>query len=367
MAREGAKDRGIMEWPRGSAKWWASYAGADGKMHREFGGAKSAARKLYELRKTEIREGRWFPSARRRAALFDDLVENYRTAKEREGKSIMNTAVGFNRLLDRFGGRRADSVTADEVERWRADLLAAKAPATVNRNLALLRAIMRRGARDRRIAAAAIPEIKLLKENNFRVRYLSDVEEHRLLAALPVRLRPLVIAAIHTGMRRGELLNLKWQDVDFVSGTIFVSRSKSGEGRRIPMSPTARDTLEAMRGKRRARRHLQVVDRRNASPYVFTAPRGGMEMNLARSWYPALERAELDDLRFHDLRHTFASRLVMMGVPLYEVQTLLGHKTPAMTLRYAHLSPANLRAAVARLDAPGPKPWAVKSEKVGAG
>jgi integrase len=218
--------------------------------------------------------------------------------------------------------------------------------------------------RDRVVERSGIPEIKLFKENNQRVRFLSDDEEQRLLAESPAVLRPLVTVAIHTGMRRGELLNLMWQDVDFVGRTIFVRISKSGEGRRIPMSPTAYSTLSvAHQQDPRERLRSGVVRSNGGGRYVFAAPRGGYLLNLNRAWYPALTCAGIEDLRFHDLRHTFASRLVMNGVDLYRVQILMGHKTPAMTLRHAHMSPEHLRAAVATLDAPGPKPWAVSDAR----
>jgi len=136
------------------------------------------------------------------------------------------------------------------------------------------------------------------------VRYLTDDEESRLIAALPAWLSPLITIAIHTGMRRGELLKLTWNAVDFVSGTIHVREAKSGEGRRIPMSATAHRTLSALRQARRKRLSARVVNRNEASGYVFTAPEGGFMANLARAWYPALERAEVADLHFHDLRHT---------------------------------------------------------------
>jgi integrase len=100
----------------------------------------------------------------------------------------------------------------------------------------------------------------------------------------------------------------------------------------------------------------KVVALKDSSPetrsgYVFAAPRGGFMHAFDRYWYPALHRAEIPDFHFHDLRHTFASRLAMKGVDLYRVQTLMGHKTPEMTKRYAHLNPDTLREAVERLDA----------------
>jgi integrase len=158
-------------------------------------------------------------------------------------------------------------------------------------------------------------------------------------------------------MRKGELLNLRWDDVDFVSDTVTVREAKSGEGRRLPMSATARRALQTA-GRLRGQ-HLKMRPVNQGSSHVFSAPQGGFLMNLNRDWYRALKKSGPNDFRFHDLRHTFASRLVMAGVDLYRVQMLMGHKTPAMTLRYAHLSPQHLRAAVALLDdTPGTKPWA---------
>jgi integrase len=161
----------------------------------------------------------------------------------------MDGNIGFKRLLHRFGGRRPDSLTTREVKEWRDELLQGHTPATVNRHLTLLRAILRMGIRDRRLDPGALPQFEPLDENNERVRYLMDDEERLLLDALPKSLRPLVIVAIHTGMRRGELLNLTWPDVDLVGGAVFVRRSKSGEGRRIPMSPTVRRTLDELNAK----------------------------------------------------------------------------------------------------------------------
>jgi integrase len=184
-----------------------------------------------------------------------------------------------------------------------------------------------------------LPEIESFVENNEGVRYLSGDEEKRLLHALPQFLKPLITVAIHAGVRRGELLNLTWDDVDLIGRTVFVQRSKSGEGRRIPMSPTVYRMLSELFGARRERLPSSVVRKSESARRVFAAPRGGFLLNLNRVWYRAIKRAGLERLHFHDLRHTFASRLAMNGVDLYRVQTLMGHKSSRMTVRYAHLSP----------------------------
>ncbi len=357
-----SRNIGIVEEPKGSGRYYVRVYHA-GRRYKRRAASKAHAREVREEIRVAIRKGEWPPKPKAKAVLFDDLLEAYRREKAREGKAVMDGNIGFTRLLDRFGGRRADSLATREVKEWRDELLKGHTPATVNRHLTILRAILRMGIRDRRLDPSALPDFEPLDENNERVRYLTGDEERRLTDTLPQSLRPLITVAIHTGMRRGELLNLTWDDVDLVGSSVFVRRSKSGEGRRIPMSPTVRRMLSALSQARRERMHSSVIRQSEAERRVFTAPRGGFLRNLNRVWYRAIKRAGLEGLHFHDLRHTFASRLAMSGVDLFRVQTLMGHKSSRMTVRYAHLSPEHLRAAVATLDAPGPKPWETQSDK----
>ena len=177
--------------------------------------------------------------------------------------------------------------------------------------------------------------LKLVRENNARNRCLTFGEEARLLAALPVRFRPLVTVALHTGMRRGELRSLRWEDVDFETGSIRIKQDKAGDGRWASMNSVARDARVTIK------REQKVL-----SPYVFCSPKGRFLHNWERYWRPALHAAQIPNFRFHDLRHTFASRLAMDGVDLYTVQRAGGWKTQIMVQRYAHLSPDHMKAAV---------------------
>jgi integrase len=352
MARKGGEDRGLFERPTGSGVWWIHYHDAVGLKHREKIGPKGLARKRYMQRKTEIAEGRFFPNARRRPVLFDDLVADYRKASARAGKAIMRTDAGYRRALEAFGGRRADSVTAREIETWRDKLAESLAPASVAHHLTMLRAIFNRAVRDGKLPSSPTRGVEFPRENNARVRYLSDDEEPRLIDALAERLRPLVMVAIHTGLREGELLRLRWSDVDFGSGSINVREAKSGEGRSLPLNQTALATLRQLRGARP--KVIQLEARRGAgeSGYIFGPDTPALRVSLNREFRRAAKAGQIDDLHFHDLRHTFASRLVMRGFDLYRVQTLLGHKTARMTMRYAHLSSGALREAVEALCAP---------------
>jgi integrase len=152
----------------------------------------------------------------------------------------------------------------------------------------------------------------------------------------------LVAVALHTGLRQSEQFHLRWENVDFHAGVITVPRSKHGEARCIPMNDTARETLRGQTSRLK-------------SPYVFPSETGETPLDarnfVRRVFLPALKEAKIEGLRWHDLRHTFASRLTMAGVDLRTVQELMGHKTTAMTLRYAHLSPAHQLGAVQRLNA----------------
>jgi len=330
-------------------------------MHREFAGSKWAARRLYELRKTQVREGRWFPARRQRAALFDDLLREYRKAKEREGKEVQRGEYGYQRLREAFGGRRADAIAPRDVEVFRDRLMETLAPASVVRHLTLLRAILNRAIRDGRLATLPTRGVKWPKENNRRVRCLGDDEERRLMRKLPARLRPLVVLALNTGMRRGELLGLRWQDIDLINRTITIREAKSGEGRRLPMNEQVYEALSALRRAaiRAGGAAADVAAFRAA--LVFRPSAEAMKTAIKRHFDRARRAAGIEDFHFHDLRHTAASRLAMGGIDLYTIGELLGHKTLAMTARYAHLLPDHLKRAVGLLDTRKPAPAHRKS------
>ena len=224
------------------------------------------------------------------------------------------------------------------------------APATVNRDLAMLKTTFNRAIRAEKASVNPVKAVPMFKENNARTRCLADAEEERLYAALPAYLRPFLTVALNTGMRWGELARLQWTDVDFYTGTLHVRESKSGEGRRIPMNRIVRATLETVRREQIQRaREQEEGTREIQSPWVFCAPHGGFLHNFKRDWHPALRRAGITDFHWHDTRHTAASRLVMAGVDLYTVKEILGHKTIVMTQRYSHLSPGHQRMALEKL------------------
>jgi integrase len=172
-----------------------------------------------------------------------------------------------------------------------------------------------------------------IKENNKRMTFLSDDEINSLLSACTEHLKPIVSCAILTGMRRGEMLALKWDQVR--NGFIYLSKTKTNEARQIPIS----DALEAVFLEIRTKQGLR-------SEYVFTFRGEAIRDNFKKTFNAAAKRAGLVDLHFHDLRHTFASQVLLNGGTLKDVQELLGHKTMTMTLRYSHLTQEHKRQAV---------------------
>lgn len=187
------------------------------------------------------------------------------------------------------------------------------------------------------------------KEQNARDRWLTEDEETRLFAVAAPWMREVVTFAIHTGMRRGEILALTWAGVNFNSRTVTVFQSKNGERRTIPVNQTVLDLLAQKRVQRSGATRILEQD------LVFVSQSCAPidSSNLRRRFVSSLKAAQITDLHFHDFRHTFATRLVQAGVDLYKVQWLLGHKSPTMTQRYAHHYPESLRDEVEVLDRKG--------------
>ena len=154
-------------------------------------------------------------------------------------------------------------------------------------------------------------------------------------------LREIITFALNTGMRQGEILSLRWPSVDLFRRALVVERSKNGEKRTVPLNEAV---MELLKEKSRVRSlTTDLVFHSGAHTAIDLG-------NLRRAFGVAIKKARIEDFHFHDLRHTFATRLVQAGVDVYKVQRLLGHKTPTMTQRYAHHSTESLRDGVEVLD-----------------
>jgi len=215
--------------------------------------------------------------------------------------------------------------------------------ATCNRYLSILKASMTKAYEWNMITEEtlkAIRKAKPLKGENKRLRYLTEEEINSLLQNCGTHLYPIVFTALNTGMRKSEILNLKWSNIDLKNSLILLEKTKNGERREIPINEPLKHLLKQL-----------FTSRRLDTDYVFVNPQTGKPYtrDLKRSFHTVLKKTGIRDFHFHDLRHTFASHLVMNGVDLKTVQELLGHKNIKMTLRYAHLSQAHKKEAVNRI------------------
>jgi integrase len=184
-----------------------------------------------------------------------------------------------------------------------------------------------------------VKRVSMEKEPPGRVRYLTDEEFEKLHNACADWLKPIVMVARHTGMRRENILSLKWEQVDLFRKVILLEHTKNNERLAVPIN----DTLMELFKRLSKVRHIR-------SSYVFCRIDGKRYVEIKRAFQKTLRIAGIENFKYHDLRHCFASALVQKGVDLYQVQRLLGHKDNRMTQRYAHLAPENLRDAVLKLD-----------------
>ncbi|MEI8395244.1 MAG: site-specific integrase [Rhodospirillaceae bacterium] len=303
---------------------------------------------------------------------LDELYDPWARAHVRSyGNTMIRLRVTFASFLD----KKLGEITPLDVEKWRTGRLnGGTKPGTVNRDLDDLKSSLNKATSWIKGFSNPIANVKRVKlDANRKVRFLSVDEERRLRIALDEReerirqerdnanewrlgrnydllpdlravsfadhLKPMVLVSLNTGMRRGELFGLTWREADLDRREITVdgAKAKSGQTRHIPLNDEGWSVLSHWR--------TQV----DSTPLVFPNRDGGQFNNVRKSWEALLLAAKIEEFRWHDIRHTFASKLVMVGVDLNTVRELLGHSDIKMTLRYAHLAPEHKAAAVAKL------------------
>jgi integrase len=315
---------------------------------------------------TQGRKGATLPSLR------DFIDDTYMPWFKAHHKGHEKTQHTLSNNFDPIMSQRLDAITGRDLEQIRTGWMqAGNKASTVNRKMGSISGVFSRAVEWEYIDTHPLAKLKQLKvDSKGVIRYLAADETKRLRDALDARqdemraeresantwrtdrhrepmpsllelpftdhLKPMVLVSLNTGMRRGELFDLKWSAVNFDTKTITVAgaTTKTSDTRHIPMNKETIGVLEAWK--------KQV----SKSPYVFPGQGGGRFEDVKSAWLKLLERAQIDGFRWHDMRHDFASRLVMAGVPLNTVRDLLGHADIKMTLRYAHLAPGTKAAAV---------------------
>ncbi|GMV50907.1 MAG: tyrosine recombinase XerC [Nitrospira sp.] len=324
--------------------WWMTFT-YQGKQVRKSSGTsdRRLADAILSKIKVQIVEGQHFERATVESHTFIELMDRYekehvaRKLRHRGLKGYMANLRGF------FGEYNLSEITPKLIVAYKNKRYEdGMAPATINRELANLKKAFNLAMREWEWCDQnPVARVSMEKENNKRDRWLNEKEIAQLLEACAPWLHDLVLFALNTGMRMGEILELTWRAVDFARRTVTVFRSKNGERRTIPVNQTVLNVLTT-----KAKVRSLATDRVFCSK-AYTPMESG---HLRRSFRLALRKAKIEDFHFHDLRHTFATTLVQSGVDLYKVQQLLGHKSPIMTQRYAHHYPESLRNGVEILD-----------------
>jgi integrase len=338
------KQRGIFEKDPGSGIWWICYFDQFGKKRREKAGTKSVALKLYGKRKQQVLEGKKLPEIFRKPSVdFAQLADDALAYSRRNKRSYKTDVPRFASLKEWFGSHAAEELTPKEIEYRLAKVAEKKhwASSTFNHYRSLLSLSYRLGILNRKVTSNPARSVTHRREDNNRVRFLTVEEEKRLRKIIEAKWAshmPEFDLAINTGLRKGSQYGLSWDMVDWKGRMLNIPRTKNEEPNHVPLNDAAVAALRV------------VHDRGEARGRVFQSARTGEPLENGRHWFEdAVREAEIENFRWHDLRHTFASRLRMKGAPLEDIADLLGHKSLMMTRRYAHLGPNKLHAVVSLL------------------
>ncbi len=313
---------------------------------------KTDAKKWVQQTESAIREGRHFKSSEANRHTGAELIDKYiQEILPRKPKSIDPQLGQLHWWRDQVGQLRLGDITQHVIAECRSKLGSepirnggVRSASTVNRYMAALSHVFTVAVREWGwLEDNPIRRIAKLTEPKGRVRFLSDDERSRLLAACRMSRSPLlypaVVVALSTGMRKNEILGLRWNQVDLERRVAVLVETKNDERRAVPLAGLALKVIG------------QLFDARDPDcPYVFPGKSGASPVDLRTPWETALRRAGIEDFRFHDLRHSAASYLAMNGASLAEIADVLGHKTLQMVMRYTHLSDQHTAGVVARMN-----------------
>jgi integrase len=309
------------------------------------------ARKWAQVTEGAVLEGRHFTAVAAKRHTVGELIDRYRreVLPHKSTSSIYMQTLQLRWWNTHLGQRLLAGITPALLAEYRDKLAQGdgqpRSNATVNRYLAALSHAFTVAVREWQwLEENPLRKVSKPSEPRGRVRFLSDNELPRLLDACKASENPylytVVVLALSTGARKMELMNLTWREVDLQRGIMTLDNTKNKERRVLPLTGYALDLM---------RQHAKV--RRIDIPVVFPDRTGTKPLCIRQAWKYAVQRAEISDFRFHDLRHSAASYLAMSGASLAEIAEILGHKTLDMVKRYAHLSEAHTARVVARMNA----------------
>lgn len=317
--------------------WYADFYDRSGKRVQESTGTRNRreAEKFLALRISEVERGVY---AKPVIVSLEEFGKRFLEYAKTHKRSWKRDEQMLGHLKRHFGDVDLGDIDALRVEEYQQKRIREVCPATVNRELALLKHMfnvaerwsMHRGANPVRL-------VKFLPEDNLKFQTLSTDDERKLLGFAPPYLREMIVFAINTGLRCGDIFHLQWEEVDLEQRRLSIIMKKTRHTLEVPLNDTAAEILEARQGVKHG-------------PHVFYNPATGDRFHDVKlGLKSAVKRAGLSGITWHTFRHTFASRLTRNGADLVTVKELLGHSTVTVTMRYAHSNDEAKRRALGRL------------------
>ncbi len=342
MAKRGKRDFGSIV-QRGES-FVARWTDSNGKRRDKRFASEGLAQRFLCLTAQEFAKAEFLGVAPVESVIFDALLDRYASIFHGlKAPTVLRREEDFLRAkaLPQFKGRAAETITRPEIERFlslRADRDGA-GPATRNRTLSMLSALFKRAVRLGHARENPCAGIERARETVREPLFLTFADQDKVIAECPVPLRWAAAVLLDTGLRTGEALRLAWADYNRERGTLTVRESKNRTPRTVPVTARGRAALDAHRAAAPGAGPAALIFGSLAGYRPSGEPR--FNSDAWQAWKKARRRAKFPGLRIHDLRHSFAATATQAGVPLSDLQRLLGHKTMAMTMRYAGHAPAN--------------------------
>lgn len=335
-------------------RWYLDYYLPNGKRKREVVSIpgvdpsrinREDAKKALSIRKAEIALGKFKLESAIKPTPFEKFVTQYlEFSKANKRPNSYERDITSSKHLSRyFGGKTIQQITNWQVEKYKSTRLKepmkngkTPAKASINRELSMLKHMFKKAIEWNLISTDPIAQVKLYPEKPKQLRVITEEEFSKLHSSASEFLKPILMIALYTGLRRSEILNLKVSDINLRDKHILVRESKNGEIRYVPINSLLMKTLKS------------VINNTDCE-HLFAGPDGKPVKTVKKAFWGALRRSGIPHLRFHDLRHSFGSNLSMAGVDIAAIQELMGHKQISTTIRYLHPSPEHKKDAVERL------------------
>lgn len=322
--------------------WWVDFVDANGRRHRQSAETRSKTEALSVLAKKRIQvfEGTFFEKKQKQKILFKDLLVRLIDYQEKAGRKSTNSFFrSYARSLETtFGHLFLQEITPEKLEEFKLARSQEVKKATVNRAFAVLRRAFNLAIRWKLVDENPVSQIEFFREEKGRLRFLSKDEQVSLLFECKGKLRDLVLVALRTGLRKGELFGLRKGDIDFQRDQICLTVTKNGKGRQVPLPKDARAVLAGL-----------ALGKDNVAP-LFGNGLGMPFVGFRKAFEKACRRAGLKGFRFHDLRHTYATDQIAAGNSIFTVSKFLGHSSIQTTMIYAHLAPEFAREEMNRYE-----------------